>query len=183
MIARWEVEPLHRSRRGFDERLLIAAPWILRPVSWAAARASPGSLVRRALLGRALRVGNAAANRDGYDAIFPFLDPAFELHMYPDSPEARPAGMEPVYRGAEGFRKSLADWEAAFDENRWDLHEFIDGGGKRMGGRTELVGRGAGSGVETRMTQFMVWRFERGLIQHQSVFQSEAAMLALLTEA
>ena len=121
--------------------------------------------------------------RDGYEAISAFLSPEVELHMYPDAPEARPAGMEPLYRGLDGYRKSLEDWEAPFDENRWELREFVDGGGDRMGGRTELIGRGAGSGIETQMTQFMVWQVERGQIRRQWVFEGEAAMLALLAEA
>jgi hypothetical protein len=63
LIARWEVRPLHRSRRGIEERLFLATPWlVLRSIHWAT-RARAGSPFRRALFSRLLRAGFAAVER------------------------------------------------------------------------------------------------------------------------
>jgi hypothetical protein len=106
LIARWEIEPLRRSRRGLDERLLLAAPWLARLLSSLVVRARPGSRVRRVVLSRTLRTVFAANNRGDYAALSPWLSAEVELHLYPDAPEARPADLEPVYYGRESYVES-----------------------------------------------------------------------------
>jgi hypothetical protein len=183
VIVRWEIEPLRRSRRGVDERLLLAAPWLLRPLFSLVVRARSGSRVRRAVLSRALRVGVAANNRGDYRTMSVFMSPEVELHLYPDEPELRPVDLEPVYHGREGYAKAAEDWKAGFGEHRWELREVVDPGGNQFGSRVEMVGRGGASGLETSLTQFHVWQVERGLLRRQWGVSSEAAMLALFEGA
>jgi hypothetical protein len=182
VIARWEIEPLDRSRRGIDERLFLAAPWLLRPVLALATWASPGSRMRRALLGYLLRRGIAANNRGDYEVLAAGLSPDVELHLYPDAPEGRPAGSEPVYHGREGYVVGSAELRTDLADFGWDLRELVDPGGDRIAARVEMRGRGAASGIQTRMTQFHVWQFEHGLLRRQWALNSEAAMLARLEE-
>ena len=179
-IKRWTVEPLHRARRGVDERLLVALPWLGRGVVSATLRAPRGSRLRRVVATRLLSVGLAAVSRGDYGSVVAFLAPEIELYFFPDEPESRPGGFDAVHYGPEGYFKALERWTEPFSEHRWDLREFVDPGGNRIGARTELVGRGAGSGVEVRLTVFYVWQFERGRIRRQSVFASEEATLAVL---
>src|SRR5438128_2132909 len=101
-IVRWDVEPLDRSRRGLDERLLLAMPWLASALSSAAVRARPGSRPRRAL-GHVICAGMEANNRRDYEVVAALLGPDVELHLIPDAPEVRAADMEPVYFGREGY--------------------------------------------------------------------------------
>jgi hypothetical protein len=110
------------------------------------------------------------------------LSPRVELHMYPDAPALRPVDAEPTYHGREGYVKASEVWKAGFGEFRWELRELVDPGGSRFGARIEMIGRGATSGLETRMTQFHIWQVERGLLRRQWAVSSEAAMLAMLEE-
>jgi hypothetical protein len=183
VIVRWEIEPLRRSRRGVDERLWLAAPWLLRPLVSLAVRVRPGSRFRRAVLSRALLLGSEANNRGDYEALSAWLNPEVELHVYPDEPEARPVDAEPVYHGRAGYVEGCEVWKAGFGEHRFELRELVDPGGNRFGARVEAVGRGGASGIETRRTQFHVWQFDRGLLRRQWLVSSETAMLALLEKA
>jgi ketosteroid isomerase-like protein len=180
VIARRDVEPLGRSRRGFDERLVLAAPWLLRLALYLSARARPGSLVRRALIGHAVSVGLAQVNRGDYDGFLEHLSPEVRLELLPDAPDARPADAEPIYCGRDGYLQVAEFWNADFADIRFELREFIDPGGGRIGARVDRVGRGVRSGVEVRDTDFSIWQFERGQLRRQWIFHSEAAMLELL---
>src|SRR5437773_2783828 len=101
-IARWEVEPLKRSRRGLDERLLMVPP--LRRLLVAVVLRRPlGSPLRRLLVTRTLRVGIAAINRGDYELISRFAHPEIELQIMPDEPQTRATGLEPEYRGPDSF--------------------------------------------------------------------------------
>jgi SnoaL-like domain len=182
VIQRWEVEPLRRARRGFDEWLVLAAPWLVRALFPLAARARPGSLLRRALLGRAARVGIAANNRRDYRAMSAWLSPEVELHVYPDAPEMRPVDAETTYHGRDGYVEAVEVLKAGFGDFDWELRELLDPGGDRFGARVDIVARGGLSGADVRAAEFDVWQIERGMARRQWVLSSEAAMLALLAE-
>lgn len=179
-ITRWEIEPLHRSHRGLDERLVLAAPWLLPLALSLCARARAGSPVRRALLGHVVRVGVDQVNRGDYGALSVGLSPEIEIHLLPDAPGGRPVDMEPSYRGREGYLKVPDMWKVGIEDVRFELRELLDPGGDRIAARVERVGRGARSGVEVRDTDFYVWQFERGMLRRQWVFASEEATCALL---
>jgi ketosteroid isomerase-like protein len=183
VIARWEIEPLHRSRRGFEERLLLAAPWLVRALVARAARARAGSPIRRVVLGRLVRSGIEAVNRGDYELLPYGLSPAVEVYLLPDAPEARPGDTESVYHGRDGYLKAVEIWKTDFDNLRWEVRELIDPGGSLIAGRAERTGRGARSGAEVRDTDFFVWQFDGGLLRRQWILRSEAAMLATLEAA
>jgi hypothetical protein len=126
-----------------------------------------------------ISLGVAANERHDYVLMSAFFAPDLELHFTPDEPGSR-MDLDPVYYGPEGYLKALEIWKAPYGEHRWDLRELVDPGGDRIGARTDVVGRGAGSGLEVRWTVFYVWQFERGLLRRQWALASEAAMLAAL---
>jgi hypothetical protein len=180
-IVRWEVEPLERSRRGLDERLLMAAPGLRRLLVPLVLRRPLGSPLRRVLITRNLRVVIAAINRSDYESMSSFLHPDVELHMVPDDP-ARATGLDPVYRGAAGYIRSLDEWKEAFGAHRYELREIFDPGGARVGGRMEEVARGLGSGVEVRQPSFYVWEVGDAALRRQWIFWTADAMFQLLSD-
>lgn len=179
-IARWAVEPLHRARRGFDERLLVVTPWLAPAAVARAARARRGSRLRRFVFSYGLRVGVAQVERRDYELLSVFLSPHVELHLFPDAPEDRPVDARSVYRGRSAYAEVAGIFQADFENFRWELRELIDAGGDRVGGRMDRSGKGGHSGVMVRDTDFYIWQFERGLLRRQFVFRSESAMLAML---
>ena len=179
-IERWEIKPLERSRRSIDERLLLAAPGLLRPTLALAVHARPGSRLRRTLLGYFLRAGIAANNRGDYELLVAGFSPEVELYLYPDNPEKRGPDHEPIYRGREGLIETIELWKAGFTVFRWELREVVDPGGTRIAVRAEMVGRGGPGGLETRSPQFQVFQFEQGLVRREWLLDSDAAMLAML---
>jgi ketosteroid isomerase-like protein len=182
-VQRWDVHSLVRSRRGFDERVQLAAPALPRALSSLAIRARAGSSVRRLLLGRAICVGFAANNRGDYAALTALLSPDIELHVYPDAPEMRASDLEPVYHGHEGYVKAAKLLKAGFVGFHWEVQELIDPGGDRFGARVDQVGRSSLSSAELRMREFHVWQIQNGLARRQWSLTTEAAMLGLLLEA
>jgi hypothetical protein len=174
-IVRWKVEPIERSRRGLDERLLIAAPRLLRLVAYCLRRPA-GSRLRRVVITRLLQVGLAANNRGDYKAMSTGFHPDVEL----DLREGAVPGFEEVQRGRDAYIHALLVWKESFGENRWELREIFDPGGARFGYRNEVVARGTGSGVELRRQEFYVLELEEGLLRRQWFATNQDAMLRLL---
>jgi hypothetical protein len=133
------------------------------------------------MITRVLLVGLAANNRGDYESMSSFLHPDVELHM-PDDPGRVGLDMELVYRGPDGYVRANREWKESFGEHRWELREIFDCGGSRFGGRTEMVGRGLGSGAEVHRSDFYVWEVEDGALRRQWSVPSENAMLRLLVE-
>ncbi len=178
-IVRWEVEPLERSRRGLDDRLLMAAPWLRRVLTGFVLRRPPGSPLRRSLLTRNMRIVIAAINRGDYGSMSSLLHPDVELHMQPDNRERAP-GLDPVYRNRTGYVRALDDWKEAFGAHRFELREIFDPGQTRFGGRMEEIARGLGSGVEVRQPSFYVWEIEGAALRRQWILRTPEAMFQLL---
>jgi hypothetical protein len=180
-IARWNVGPLDRPRRGLDERLLMAAPWLRRLVTALVLRRPPGSALRQALVGRNFLVAIAAINRGDYESMSSLLHPDVELYMLPDNP-ARATGLDPVYRDPAGYIRALDEWKEAFDAHRFELREIFDPGSNRFGGRMEEFARGLESGVEVGQPSFYVWEAENAALRRQWILWSKDTMLELLSE-
>lgn len=180
MIARWQIEPRRGARRALDERLLLAAPWLGRPLFGLAARFRPGSRLRRILFDRLIRLGFGQISRGEYHAVASFASPAYELQAWPDVD--RPVDVEPVYNGPAGLVELFETWSAGFESYRLEPREMFDPGGHWFGLRADRVGLPVGGHIELRDTEFYVWQLEKGMMRRQWVLRTEAAMLALLEE-
>ncbi len=84
-----------------------------------------------------------------------FLDPAVEIHDFPEIPDTQ------LYRGHEGFRELFRNVIALFDEMRWYPIEYIDAGEKVVVA-VHTVGRGHASGAEVEVTAYHVWTIRDG---------------------
>jgi hypothetical protein len=178
-IVRWKIEPLTRSRRGLDERLLLSAPWVTRVLIRVLAGRAADSRIRRELITRVIRVGFAANNRLDYDTVCVFFDPAAEIRLVGG---AARVDLDAVYWGREGLRKLLDDWRAGFEQFRFEPREVIDPGGDRFGVLVEYHGQI--SGVATHQLSGNVFILRDGLAIRQDIYwDPEQAVEALLTPA
>jgi hypothetical protein len=179
-IIRWKIDPLTRSRRGLDERLVLSAPRVARRVMGRVlvGRAA-SSRIRRALIARLIRVGFAANNRLDYDSMCVFFDPAAEIRLVGG---AARIDLDPIYRGHKGLRKMVEDWRAGFEQARYEPREVIDAGGDRFGVLVDYHGQI--SGTATHQLTGNVFVLGDGLAIRQNIYwESEQVVEALLTPA
>ena len=178
-IVRWKIEPLTRSRRGLDERLLLSAPWVTRVLIRVLAGRAADSRIRRELITRVIRVGFAANTRGDHDTVCVFFDRAAEIHLVGG---AARIDLAPVYRGHEGLRKLVDEWKAGFEQFRFEPREVFDSGGDRFGVLVEYHGQI--SGTVTHQLSGNVFILRDGLGIRQDIYwDSEQAVEALLTPA
>jgi SnoaL-like protein len=177
-IIPWEVEPLERSRRGVDEWLALATPWLRRRLVLRAMRRPPGSDLRRKLLTRGVRVAAAANNRDDYDSMLVAYHPDVEL-VPPESGESA-IGLDPLYRGHDGVRRFFETWKSGFGQHRYEVREVADAGGRHFAVRFGLAGTIGDSATEIVSELANVNTLEHGLVVRQENFRSwETALDAL----
>jgi hypothetical protein len=179
-IVRWKIEPLTRTRRGLDERLVLFAPRVARRLMGRVlvGRAA-NSRIRRTLIKRLIRVGFAANNRRDYDSMCVFFDPAAEIRLVGG---AARIDLDPVYRGYEGLRKMVDDWKAGFEQISFEPREVIDSGGDRFGVLVEHHAQI--SGTITRQLTGNVFVLGDGLAIRQDIYwDAEQVVEALLTPA
>ena len=183
-IVRWKVDPLvERSRRGLDERILMAAPRLQRLLVAQARRRPPGSRLRRAVITRGLQVGLAAANRGDYESAveLPYTGitsctcgPTTASGRGSRTPVSRPRWVR-TRRAARGRSPSLS---TAGNRAKSSIPAVP---GSAFG--TRLVGRGLESGVEVRQEEFLVWEVEDGMIRRLwGALATEDAMFRLLSQ-
>ena len=79
------------------------------------------------------RVFTEAWNRGDVDAVLELCHPEFEYHTSGDF-----LGVDPVYRGHEGFRKLERDFRGAWESLRVVVGELHDGDGLAV--RTDAYG-------------------------------------------
>jgi SnoaL-like domain len=177
-IVRWEVEPLERSRRGIDEWLALAAPWLRRRLVSRAMERPAGSDLRRKLLTRGVRVAAAANNRDDYNSMLVAYHPDVEL-VPPEGGESA-IGLDRLYRGHEGVRRFFETWKSGFGRHRYEVREVADAGGRHFAVRFGLAGTIGDSDTEIVSELANVNTLKHGLVVKQENFRSwEAALDAL----
>ena len=176
-VVRWKIDPLERSRRGLDERLLLAAPRVAHVLGRFLARRPAGSRTRRALITRVMRFGFAANNRLDYDALFSFYEPGVEIRLMGGGTRI---DLDPVYWGYEGLRKVNQDWRAGFEQFQFEPREVIDPGGDRFGVLVDMHGQT--SGMVTRQLSGFVFILRDGRAMRQDFYWDwEEAVEALVT--
>ncbi|HKH23055.1 MAG TPA: nuclear transport factor 2 family protein [Solirubrobacterales bacterium] len=75
-----------------------------------------------------------------------------------------------TYRGYEGFRKWITQWEEAWDEITYELGDFVEIDESVIVAPVHIVGRGATSGVEIDSTFGWVYQWEDGLLRRYQVY-------------
>src|SRR5204862_5841581 len=107
---RQKLAPQERPYRGLEERLALRYPWFLALWEGVLARLSPRSRLRQALLARTVQTGLAAFDRGDLEVVLLAFEPDVELLNPVAHGEKGTLGMEPRYRGYDGYRTFYADW-------------------------------------------------------------------------
>jgi ketosteroid isomerase-like protein len=167
-----------RPHRSLDERILVRFPALARRLGAAWSRLPQHSRLRRVMLVRFLRQGNAAANRRDFDVALRTFDPGIEwspAQIFPDP--------DPTYYGHDGYREVWRLLLDAFEDLRLDPKEVLDLGDHLLI-TTEISGHGTGSGVSIRQRMFLLYTLRQGLVVREDDFldRSEALEAAGLSE-
>jgi ketosteroid isomerase-like protein len=177
-LVRWQIEPLERRRRGVDERIAIALPWLARRLRAASTRLPPGSTMRRAALTRAVRTGWAATNRDDYEALRASLHP--DVEFVPPLRGTGGLGFDAVYRGPDGVERFVREWKSGFNPFRYEPREIADAGGASFAVRLGMIGTLRGADAEVREEYGTVITLKDGLVFRQENFRDWDSALAAL---
>ena len=180
-LVRWEVQPLERSRRGIDEWIALAAPWLTRRLTALVLRQPAGSRLRRTLLTQAVRRNIAANNRGDYRAVLATYHPAIE--MIPPGHGRSADGFDALYRGHERVRQFITEWKAGLGRHTYTPVEIADRGGDSFALRFTLAGTIGDSDVEVPGELGVVNTFERGLVLRQEYFFEWREPLSVLARA
>jgi ketosteroid isomerase-like protein len=114
--------------------------------------------------------GFMALVEDDWPAALATLHPDIEVHDF-DIPDAG------VYRGHEGFREWLSNWDEGWDEWRPDNIEFHAGSNDQVIALFKVVARGKGSGIELERDDAIVYRLDGGKIIRMEYFNRRDAAL------
>jgi len=175
-IVRKPLRVREPSSRTPDQRLLLRFPRLAAASGRLIAR-PPSSRLRQALLWRATRLALEAFNRRDLDAAYLLLHPDHEY--YPARGWAE-AGLEPRYRGPEGYREFVSNWSEVFGADlRLEPAELID-----LGDRLVILGelpvRGQASGVRVTEKFAYVLTLKDGLaIRHEEYLDHAEALKAV----
>ena len=110
-----------------------------------------------------VRRGFMALVHDDWPTALAALHPEIEVRDF-DIPDAG------VYRGHEGFREWLSNWDASWDEWRPDNIEFHPGSNDRVIALFRMITKGKGSGIELERDDAIVYRLHAGKIIRMEYF-------------
>jgi hypothetical protein len=113
-----------------------------------------------------------ATARSRYDLVLPIWDSACEWRW--DSNFVA-LGFNELYRGHEGVKRSLENWNTLWTERAFTVREILDGG-DRMLQRVSLSGRGTRSEVPTGMEISSVVRLDPLIVSFHNFLNDAEAM-------
>ena len=155
-----------RTRRSFDERLLVRWPRIWPALARPSLRLLPRSGRRHALLRRAALSGWSAWARGDLELMLVRYAPDC---LFESPPEYVSAGMRGAYYGHAGAREQAADLRESWEQMDITPLEIVD-----AGERFVILGhvhiRGRGSGAEWDSEIGVAYWLEQGLVVRQCPF-------------
>lgn len=156
---------------------------VLRLIGRLMLRLPRGSRARRWFVVTISTIGWDVTARTRFDLVLPIWDPACEWHW---DPNFRALGFDEVYRGHDGVKRSLVQWNEIWSERSFTIREILDGGNTWVM-RTTASGRGRVSGVPTQADASSVIRLGPQIVYwHNFADDAEAlreAGFASLSEA
>jgi ketosteroid isomerase-like protein len=120
-----------------------------------------------------LRMGYAAFNHGGVEAILESLDPQIHVRERQTMPDRA------TYHGREGFRKLFQVILEVFDDVQFEVEEVIDHGPQVVVVLRQLI-RGRGSGISMGAQTVHLWVMRDGRPIALSIFGTRAQALAAL---
>jgi ketosteroid isomerase-like protein len=174
-IARQPIRVRERSSRTLDQRLALRFPRLAAAYTRLIGRQAPGSRLRQAVLGRAVRLGLEAFNRGDLDATLLGSHPDCEFHP---PRELVDAGLiEACYRGPAGYREYASSWSEVWGADlRVEPVELIDLG-DRLVILADLPVRAQASGVPLTTKWADVSTLEDGRAVRQQHYWDHAEAL------
>ena len=174
-IVRKPLRVRERSRRTLDERLALRFPRLAAASARMVSKLPPGSRIRQAAAGRAIRLGVEAYNRRDLDAVVVGWDREFEYR--PDATWVKAGLVEPCYRGSEGYRKYVASTDEVWGgENYLKSLELIDLGDRLVMLATAPM-RAQASGVTLTEAYAAVMTLKDGSVIHVQEYFDHAQAL------
>lgn len=147
-------------------------PAALRGIARLVLRLPRGSRLRRwCVLMLSMTAWDMTA-RGRLELVLPLWEPVGE--WYWDTP-FRPLGFDELYRGYEGVRRSLVQWNEVWTDRVFTVHEVLDGGGTWVL-RVRASGRGATSGAPTTMEFSSLVRLQPRIVEFRNFANHEDAM-------
>jgi ketosteroid isomerase-like protein len=110
----------------------------------------------------------AAFQRGDLDALAETLDPAAELHEWPDGPEAR------TYRGRDGVQAALVDWSESWERIDVEVLEITQAGDRVVVTMRQRF-KGRGSALETEIVSANVFTVRDSKILRAEFFTNTGA--------
>ena len=107
-----------------------------------------------------------AYERGDDDALRELIDPEGEIYTQPGLINAG------TYRGFDGFKLWIAQWEEAWEEASYELGEMIEVGDSVVVVPVHIVARGAGSGLETDRVFAWLYEWRQGRVRRFHVYES-----------
>ena len=173
-IVRKPLRVRDTSRRTLDQRLSLRFPRLAAANTRLTARLAPSSRLRQALVWRGARLALEAFNRRDVNAAYIPLHP--EVEFYPARGWTQ-AGLNPCYRGLEGYREFVSAWSEVFGADlRIEPEELIDLG-DRMVMLGQLPVRGQASGVPITEKLAYVFTLKDLLVIRQEEYLDHAEAL------
>jgi SnoaL-like domain len=136
-----------RADRDVLDRLQARMPGLSGLMLAGVRRMPSESSLRRRAMQLALKRAFAAMNRSDVDALGRFFEPDAVVTVR----GMAGVGVSDGYVGHEGLRELFADIDDAYGEWGYTIRSVVDVG-DRLAVRTDFVGRGRSSGVETALT-------------------------------
>lgn len=132
------------------------------------------SRIRQAMLWRVASRGVAATNRRDFEAVLPRYQPDAEIVP---ARELVGVGMEPRYRGHDGFLDMWKDWDSAWAGHaQWEPSELIDLG-DRLLTFARMRGTGGASGIEVDTEVALLMTLKDGLVSREEHYLDMAVAL------
>ena len=117
-----------------------------------------------------VRRGFMALLNDDWPTALATLDPDVEVRDF-DIPDAG------VYRGHEGFREWLSNWDESWEEWRPEDIEFRPGGADTVIALFKMITKGKGSGIEVERRDAIVYRLRGAKIVRTEYFNDQGKAL------
>jgi ketosteroid isomerase-like protein len=174
-MVRKPLRVSQRSRRTFDQRLMLRFPGLAEASFRLLSKLSPRSRLRQAALWRAVRSGLEAYNRRDLDAVAIGFHPDLEYYPYREFVEAGLA--EPCYRGPAGYREYITGTNEVWGSDvRLEPQELIDLGEKIVV-LADMPMRAQASGIALSERYACVSTLKDGKVVRQRDFLDHAEAL------
>jgi len=122
-----------------------------------------------------LRIGYAAFNHGGIEAILESLDPKIHVRERETMPDRS------TYHGRAGVQRLFSTMIEAFDDLQYEVEEIIDRGNYSVVVLRQLV-RGRGSGITMGARTVHVWEMHDGRPIALTIFGTREQALASLDD-